>query len=301
MSTESAGWEAAIRRLEEAGDRRRRAPRAAVGGSGETAVRQLSRGAAALSFSILADSAAEHYRGGFYDRAMYAAPIVSALTLLASGSMAMNPGRAVRPGRELFGAAALTGLVGVGFHCYNTSRRIGGWSWANLFYGPPVAAPLGLTAAGLFGLAAIHFQQERRRRPLLPGVPAGRAIAAGAAIGLLGTAVEAGVLHFRGAFHRPAMYVPVTVPPLAALALGVAALHPTRSRRRRARGLLRLTAAVGLGGVGFHARGVQRGMGGWRNWSQNLLVGPPLPAPPAFTGMALAGLGGLTLLEGEIP
>jgi hypothetical protein len=40
-------------------------------------------------------------------------------------------------------------------------------------------------------------------------------------------------------------------------------------------------------------------MGGWRNWSQNLVDGPPLPAPPAFTGIALAGLGLLPLLEGE--
>jgi hypothetical protein len=34
-------------------------------------------------------------------------------------------------------------------------------------------------------------------------------------------------------------------------------------------------------------------MGGWRNWSQNLLNGPPLPAPPAFTALAIAGLAAL--------
>jgi hypothetical protein len=38
-------------------------------------------------------------------------------------------------------------------------------------------------------------------------------------------------------------------------------------------------------------------MGGWRNWSQNLFAGPPLPAPPSFTGLAFAGLGTLTLLS----
>ncbi len=38
-------------------------------------------------------------------------------------------------------------------------------------------------------------------------------------------------------------------------------------------------------------------MGGWRNWSQNALSGPPLPAPPSFTGVALAALAGLRLLE----
>jgi hypothetical protein len=265
-------------------------------------LRQLAWGSSALSFSILADSAMEHYRGGFYNRTMYAAPFVSALTLAAGSSMAMRPEHADRVHRTVFGTAALTGLVGLGFHTYNTARRIGGWSWQNLFYGAPLAAPLGLTAAGLLGFAAMRVgQATERRTPRLLGVSAGRTVAAGAAVGLLGTEVEAGVLHFRGAFHRPAMFIPVTVPPLAALALGLAALRPTRSHRRLARRLLRVTAAVGLGGMGFHAQGVQRSMGGWRNWSQNLLTGPPLPAPPSFTGMAIAGLGALSLLDEEMP
>ncbi len=38
-------------------------------------------------------------------------------------------------------------------------------------------------------------------------------------------------------------------------------------------------------------------MGGWRNWSQNVLNGPPLPAPPSFTGLALTGLAALSLIE----
>ena len=38
-------------------------------------------------------------------------------------------------------------------------------------------------------------------------------------------------------------------------------------------------------------------MGGWRNWSQNVLNGPPMPAPPSFTGLALAGLAALSLIE----
>jgi hypothetical protein len=47
----------------------------------------------------------------------------------------------------------------------------------------------------------------------------------------------------------------------------------------------------------FHIFGVARNMGGWRNWSQNVLNGPPIPAPPSFTGLALAGLAALALLE----
>jgi hypothetical protein len=53
----------------------------------------------------------------------------------------------------------------------------------------------------------------------------------------------------------------------------------------------------GLAGVGFHAYGIHRNMGGWRNWRQNILNGPPLPAPPSFTGLALAGLAALGLTE----
>jgi hypothetical protein len=38
-------------------------------------------------------------------------------------------------------------------------------------------------------------------------------------------------------------------------------------------------------------------MGGWRNWSQNVLNGPPIPAPPSFAGLALAGLAALGLMD----
>jgi hypothetical protein len=68
---------------------------------------------------------------------------------------------------------------------------------------------------------------------------------------------------------------------------------------RGVRLLLGATAALGLGGAGLHAYGISRRMGGWANWSQNLLAGPPLPAPPAFTGLALAGLAALRHITGR--
>jgi hypothetical protein len=112
---------------------------------------------------------------------------------------------------------------------------------------------------------------------------------------LLGTSAEAALFHFRGAYQNPAMFIPVTLPPVAA---GLLAASCRSSRWiGPARVSLRLLAVVGLLGAGFHAYGIQRGMGGWRNWSQNLLNGPPLPAPPAFTALAIAGLGALNLLE----
>ena len=106
--------------------------------------RQLSAGAAALSFSVLADSALEYYRGGFYNRAMFIAPAVSAATLAGAAAAAVRPVHH-RPLRDaVLGLATLTGLAGLGSHRQNMMRRQGGWSWNNVFYGAPVAAPLGI-------------------------------------------------------------------------------------------------------------------------------------------------------------
>jgi hypothetical protein len=54
---------------------------------------------------------------------------------------------------------------------------------------------------------------------------------------------------------------------------------------------------LGIAGPIFHSYDIHRNMGGWRNWSQVMLQGPPLPAPPAFLGIALAALGLLPALE----
>jgi hypothetical protein len=105
------------------------------------------------------------------------------------------------------------------------------------------------------------------------------------------------LLHFRGAYHNPAMFLPVGVPPIASALLAHAAIAAKGVNRYFTRWWLRLTALLGFAGVAFHAYGVSRNMGGWRNWSQNVLNGPPLPAPPSFTGLALAGLAALGLMD----
>jgi hypothetical protein len=262
--------------------------------------RKLHLGASALAFSVVADSSLEHYRGGFHNPAMYIAPVVSALTLLAAGRAAAALRRRSATRRAVLAAAAVTGLVGTGFHTYNVLRREGGLGWLNLFYGAPIAAPLGITFAGLFGLAATRLTSAPgEHHPRLLGFPAGAVLAPVVAMGLLGTAAEAGMLHFRGAFQDPFMYVPVVVPPLAGLALAAAAVRRERAVHRGARTLLWTTAAAGFAGMGFHAYGVHRNMGGWYNWTQMIQQGPPLPAPPSFTGMALAGLAALELLPGD--
>ena len=267
----------------------------------QRAARRLHGSAALLAFSVLADSAVEHYRGSFHNRAMYAPLITAALTF--GGSLfGLGDRRAARhPLRDtIYGGAAATGLAGLGFHAYNILKRPGSLSWLNLFYAAPIGAPMALALAGLLGRGAEQVRgTPHRQRPSVRGLPAGRALAALSAAGLAGTAGEAGLLHFRGAFQDPFMVAPITVPPVAATLLATAALFPGRLISHLARWWLRLTALLGFAGVGFHAYGISRNMGGWRNWSQNVLNGPPLPAPPSFTGLALAGLAALSLIQGE--
>src|SRR5262249_10926673 len=93
------------------------------------------------------------------------------------------------------------------------------------------------------------------------------------------------------------MFLPVTLPPAAALLLAAAAVSATGRSKEFTRWWLRLTSAMGLAGSGFHVYGVARNMGGWRNWRPNVLHGPPIPAPPSFTGLALAGLAAVRLIE----
>ena len=193
------------------------------------------------------------------------------------------------------GLAAATGLAGFCFHLYNIFKRPSGFSWLSLFYG----APFALSLAGLLGQWGIRLSDPDDRPAALLGVRAGRAVAAAAASALLGTVGEAGLLHFRGAYHNPAMFLPVSVPPVAAALLGTAAAAPSQAAQTAARAALWATALLGAAGVGFHIYGVARNMGGWRNWSQNVLNGPPIPALPSFTGLAVIGLAALRLMDAE--
>jgi hypothetical protein len=222
-------------------------------------------------------------------------PLASAALVLSSSLRgARRPGADPR-GRSanvVYGAACAVGLAGLGFHVYNLLRRPGGLSWGNLFYAAPVGAPAALSLAGLLGLAARRVEAGA---PTIACLPSGQALCALSAFGLAGNTAEVALLHFRGAFQHPAMWVPVSVPPVGAAVLLAAAIRPPRAPGRFARALLAACTWMGVIGMGFHARGVARQMGGWSNWSQNLLSGPPLPAPPSFSALALAGRAALAL------
>ncbi|MGY3345782.1 MULTISPECIES: hypothetical protein [unclassified Bradyrhizobium] len=274
--------------------RRIRASRAAT----VKTARELNRAAGTLAASVLADSSVEHYRGSFKNKAMYTPLAVSALTLATSlhGTADMRP-LAHKARDATYLLAAATGLVGSGFHLYNVGKRVGGFSWQNLFYGAPIGAPMAILLSGLLGFCSERVREASRTRPRIFGLPAGRTIAAVASAGLLGTTGEAGLLHFRGAYHNPFMLLPVTLPPIGAALLLSAAGSGSGGTHRFTRWWMRVLTAMGVAGVGFHAYGVSRNMGRWRNWSQNILNGPPIPAPPSFAGLALAGLAALGLMR----
>ncbi|WP_244431911.1 hypothetical protein [Rhodopseudomonas sp. B29] len=249
---------------------------------------------------MLADSGVEHYRGSFKNRAMFTPLIVSGATLAISahGTADMRPA-AHRVRDVTYALAAVTGLVGTGFHFYNVGRKLGGFSWQNLFYGAPLGAPMAILLSGLIGFSSERLresQPDEQQGPEIFDLPAGRMLAAVISVGLLGTTAEAALLHFRGAYHNPAMYLPVTLPPIGALLMAQVCVG-TRTRHVAARNWMWLLVAMGFAGSGFHAYGISRNMGGFANWSQNILAGPPLPAPPSFSGLALAGLACIDLVR----
>ena len=203
-------------------------PRAAV-----RAARRMNRAAGVIAASVLADSAIEHYRGSFHHKAMVTPLVIAALSLAVSvhgNADKRSAAHRVRDG--VYIAAALTGLVGTCFHIFNISKKPGGFTWQSVFYSAPVGAPAAMTLSGMLGFLAERVRDTfLGRAPTIGGVSAGRVVAAATSLGLLGTVGEAGLLHFRGAYHDPFMYLPVTIPPFTAALLGNAAFGRTHRPR----------------------------------------------------------------------
>ena len=83
--------------------------------------------------------------------------------------------------------------------------------------------------------------------PTILGLAAGRVIGAMTSLGLLGTTGEAGLLHFRGAYHNPAMYLARHHAAGRRAAAGrERRWQPRRSGGRLTRWWLRFTALIGL-------------------------------------------------------
>jgi hypothetical protein len=115
-----------------------------------------------------------------------------------------------------------------------------------------------------------------------------------AAFALLG--VQVFLFHWRAAFSKPSMYLPVLAAPLLALTGLVAALT-----REGAIGWIALAVfAVGVLGGGFgafeHLRGIAGRIGGFT--PRNLVAGPPPLLPITYAAVAFSG--GLAVLWGGL-
>ena len=104
------------------------------------------------------------------------------------------------------------------------------------------------------------------------------------------TGVEIYLEHYKASCGDKWMWSPIVLtPPLVVAGIGGA------FSRRWAKTVLPVAAGLytanGLLGEYFHARGVARKPGGWRLWSYNLPMGPPISAP----GL-MAMVGGMGLL-----
>ncbi|MCO8424812.1 hypothetical protein KGP63_31910, partial [Burkholderia cenocepacia] len=141
------------------------------------AARLLNRSALLLAGSVLADSGVEHYRGTFHNRAMLAPLAMSTLSVIASvhGHADDTPVRH-RLRDAVHVAAAAVGVAGSAFHLYNVTKRPGGFSWHNLFYGAPLGAPFALLLSGALGAAGERLRESPADAPRLAGLPAGRAL-----------------------------------------------------------------------------------------------------------------------------
>jgi hypothetical protein len=139
------------------------------------AARRLNRAAGTVALSVLADSAIEHYRGSFENRAMYTPLITASLSLLASTHGTRDQRGASRIERDaIYALSGLVGLVGLGFHAWNITKREGGLSWLNLFYAAPFGAPAALSLSGLLGFASERLRDAKPgEEPRLLGLPAG--------------------------------------------------------------------------------------------------------------------------------
>lgn len=114
----------------------------------------------------------------------------------------------------------------------------------------------------------------------------------GAAFLLLGLQVF--LFHWRAAFSRPTMYLPVLAAPLLALAAIVAAVTREGAIGWIAVAVFAVGILGGLVGVYEHLRGIGHRIGGFT--PRNLVAGPPPLLPATFAAVAFSG--GLAVLWG---
>ena len=93
------------------------------------------------------------------------------------------------------------------------------------------------------------------------------------------------------------MYLPVTMPPAAAALMAKAALGDARKNHWFTRLWLGLPASWAWPVPDSIFTACRAPWAAGATGARTRLDGPPIPAPPSFTGLALAGLAALALLR----
>lgn len=259
---------------------------------GLEAVQWLLLIAALLTLFLLADAFAGHYRSGFSFRVQFAPFFSGALLIVAAVlTLAFPFGEWLGVSLRIAGWTAIaSGIVGFGFHhYYGIAKKPGGYDWLlhYLMYGAPQLAPLGLSAAGTLALITARRLAGETE---FAGFDFRFALLGFVAVALLGAILQAGVLHYRGAFNNPLMIAPLTVPLLTVFISLWAVFAPNDLSLTILTICLWLTLLTGFIGLGMHLRGFDRQMGGLYVAVFNWLEGPPAFAPALFAGFAAVGL-----------
>lgn len=245
-----------------------------------------------LTFLILADAFAGHYRSGFVFRSQYAPFISGGLLVVTALAAGLRPdARWANLAFQLAGwLAIVAGIVGFAFHhYYGIAKKPGGYKWLlhYLMYGAPPLAPLALAITGMLALIAA---QGLANEISIVGMSLRTALLTLVALALAGATLQAAIFHYRGAFNNPFMFAPLTVPVIAiAMSLWVG---PSANETLLVvfTIVLWLTFLIGFVGLGMHLRGLGRQMGGLYVTIFNWMEGPPAFAPALFTGFAGVGL-----------
>ena len=127
---------------------------------------------------------------------------------------------------------------------------------------------------------------------VLSDLRAGRAqklFSAATAATALPMGVEIYINHYGGSFGNKWMWTPVVLSP-ALSAAGVAGVVSERAAKTVLPALSAVFLLDGLGGLFFHARGIARKPGGFREPTYNLVMGPPALAPGSLALIGAIGV-----------
>jgi hypothetical protein len=257
----------------------------------------LSLCAALFTLVLLTESFLGHYRSGFAVRMQYS-PFVVGIVLIAAFAAALVAPELEWPTgllRILGWTSIGLSVVGVAFHYYyGIIEKPGGHRWLlhHLMYHAPLLAPAGLAVAGAMALVVVASLGATTPFEVTPS----RWTLIVVAVASIGFALQIAVLHYRGAYRNPFMYLPLVVSLGAAgIAMWRAAVPSLLSARVYQAALWGMFL-TGFIGWGWHLRGLDRMMGGLYVALPNVLEGPPPMAPLLVALLGAQGLIGENLL-----